>query len=133
MKLDDNYHFNEFLTESNKIMVSDNFKLSEFSCPCCGIAYISKELINRLQQIRNYYGKPLIITSGFRCETHNIKVGGKEFSQHLYGNAVDFIIEGISPKEIQKYCENLFKDGGIGYGKTFTHVDVRGKRARWNY
>ena len=43
----------------------------------------------RLDQIRSAYGKPIIITSGYRCPELNRKVGGKKNSQHLSGQAAD--------------------------------------------
>lgn len=43
-----------------------------------------------LQPIREKYGKPIIITSGFRCEKLNKAVGGSQKSEHRYGMAADF-------------------------------------------
>lgn len=42
-----------------------------------------------LQPIRDKYGKPLIVTSGFRCEKLNVAVGGSKTSQHCKGEAAD--------------------------------------------
>ena len=42
-----------------------------------------------LQPIRNKYGKPIIVTSGYRCVTLNKAVGGAPFSQHCQGQAAD--------------------------------------------
>lgn len=42
-----------------------------------------------LQPIRNKYGKPIIVTSGYRCVTLNKAVGGATFSQHCQGQAAD--------------------------------------------
>ena len=47
-----------------------------------------------LQPIRDYLGKPIIITSGFRNPELNKLVGGKANSQHLEGKAADFIVQG---------------------------------------
>lgn len=43
-----------------------------------------------LQPIREKYGKPIIISSGFRCEKLNKAVGGSHTSEHRYGMAADF-------------------------------------------
>lgn len=48
-----------------------------------------------LQPIRDYLKKPMIITSGFRNNQVNKLVGGKPNSQHLKGQAADFIITGM--------------------------------------
>ena len=47
-----------------------------------------------LQPIRNMLGKPMIISSGFRCPELNKLVGGVSNSQHLEGKAVDFTVPG---------------------------------------
>lgn len=45
--------------------------------------------MERLDEIRDKYGKPIIITSGYRCQELNKKVGGKSNSFHLKGLAAD--------------------------------------------
>lgn len=44
---------------------------------------------NILDPLREAYGKPIIITSGFRCKKLNQTVGGASTSQHLLGQAAD--------------------------------------------
>ena len=43
-----------------------------------------------LQPIREKYGKPIIVSSGFRCEKLNKAIGGSKTSEHRYGMAADF-------------------------------------------
>lgn len=45
--------------------------------------------LQRLDDIRAGYGKPIIITSGYRCPALNKAVGGKPNSQHLKAQAAD--------------------------------------------
>lgn len=45
--------------------------------------------LERLDAIRERYGKPIIITSGYRCPQLNKIVGGKPNSQHLKAEAAD--------------------------------------------
>ena len=52
---------------------------------------------NVLDPLREAYGKPIRVNSGFRCEKPNKKVGGSKTSDHLHGMAAD-ITAGI-PKE----------------------------------
>ncbi len=47
-----------------------------------------------LQCIREHFGKPVHITSGYRTAAHNAAVGGSKSSQHLLGRAADFYVEG---------------------------------------
>lgn len=42
-----------------------------------------------LDPLREKYGKPINISSGFRCQALNIAVGGASTSQHLKGEAAD--------------------------------------------
>jgi len=126
------FSFGDILGDSvNDIQVHDNFNLSEFQCRHCGSVKIHPELIRRLQQIRNKFKAPLIITSGYRCQTHNAAVGGSPGSQHTKGTAADIRVSGVTNATVADYCEDLFSDGGLGRYSGHTHVDVRGNRARW--
>lgn len=112
---------------------SKYFKRSEFQCTCgCGDANINLMLLPILDDVREHFGAPVIINSAKRCVKHNKKVGGAEFSQHLLGNAADIVIKGASPDDVHAYLTKKYPEAlGIGKYKTFTHVDVRKKKARW--
>ncbi len=62
------------------------FKPAEWACRCgCGLDAIDMNLIKTLDFIRERFGRPIIITSGCRCENHNQSVGGRPRSAHLVG------------------------------------------------
>lgn len=113
--------------------VSNNFRVREFACADgSDPIFIDSELVNILQKIRSHFGKSITITSAYRTPTHNKAVGGELYSQHLYGKASDIKVSGVSPKKVAAYAETLLKNkGGIGTYSTFTHIDVRGTKARW--
>jgi len=46
---------------------------------------------NVLDPLREAYGKPIIVTSGYRCEALNKAVGGSKTSDHMKGRAVDIV------------------------------------------
>ncbi len=117
----------------NDIQVSENFKLREFECRCCQAVKLDSELLRRLQAIRTEAGRPVVISSGYRCPSHNRSVGGAAQSRHMVGDAADFRITGLPISQQRQLAEKYFDGGGIGYGSNFTHVDTRGTRARWNY
>lgn len=85
------------------------------------------------------------IRYGHRHPQYNLKVGGASRSRHLQGDAVDLVIKDINQdgrytkkdKDIVlDLCEKqiIGKQGGIGrypWSRT-VHIDVRGKRARWD-
>ena len=47
------------------------------------------KLVNMLQKIRDRFGKPIRITSGYRCEELNRLVKGSKTSQHRFAQAAD--------------------------------------------
>lgn len=57
----------------------------------------NSEIVNNLEQLvdnildplREAYGKPIKVNSGYRCEALNAAVGGSKTSQHKYGLAAD--------------------------------------------
>ena len=89
------------------------FKKSEFKCQCGGKycngypADISPKLIDILEKMRAYFGKPITITSGLRCSKHNAEVGGVSNSQHQYGKAADIYIAGVDKAKIKAKAYEL--------------------------
>ena len=113
------------------------FKRAEFKCKCgkCGGFPVETdaELVKLLETIRAHFNAPVVITSGIRCKAHNANVGGASASQHLYGTAADIVVKGVAPAKVVAYAETLLPNtGGIGTYGTFTHVDVRKTKSRWN-
>ncbi len=91
------------------------------------------ELLEVLDDLREHLGAPVRVTSGFRCKDHNRAVGGSSRSQHLFGRAADVQCDSHSPYFVQEYlCQKYPNRLGIGRYSTFTHVDTRKNRARWD-
>lgn len=116
------------------VRLSDDFNSTHFDCPCpdplCDRTYVDELLIQGLDKLAITF--PIItVNSGFRCRAHNLKVGGKENSQHLVGKAADICSPFATVKELNTAAEVIFKDGGLGRYTNFIHVDTRGHRARW--
>ena len=121
--------------------LTNNFSLSEFECKCgCKMpAFVKenvKELAENLQVLRDVVGR-IDLTNAYRCKEHNADVGGATNSQHIKGKAADIKSNTLSPSEIASITDDLmksekFKLGGIGIYNTFTHVDIRGHKARWS-
>ena len=92
-----------------------------------------QKLMNLLEEIREACGdRPITINSGYRTESYNKKVDGAKQSQHLYAAAADIKVSGMSASEVYRLCDRLVGNrGGVGKYSAFTHVDVRGHKARW--
>lgn len=119
------------MAKLNDIKVSRNFKLYEFECHDGNSEVkVDPELVEKLQALREKLGRTVVITSGYRTPEYNAKIGGVSDSQHIRGKAADIKVASVSPEKVAQAAEEIGFDG-IGIYDTFTHVDVRGYRARW--
>lgn len=92
--------------------------------------------LNRLNTIREQYGKPIYINSGYRCDELNVLVGGVKDSKHRLGLAVDlrwdtdlidFLVENCSFDKLIRekagkskwihlqFCRNIYKERRLVY------------------
>ncbi len=118
--------------------LSSHFRVSEFACRgqgCCEETWIDEKLVGILQQIRDHFGRPVYLNSGYRCQTYNQKIGGAVGSRHTKGQAADISVEGIAPAEVTKFAESIGVMG-IGLYETdddgyFVHIDTRSSRSYW--
>lgn len=111
--------------------LSANFKVKEFACKDgADKILIDTELVSMLQKIRDNFKKPVKITSAYRTDSHNKKVGGATNSYHKKGMASDIQISGIHPVLVAMYAEKI-NAGGIGVYSNFVHVDTRDNQSRW--
>ncbi len=114
--------------------ITPNFRAREFDCKgsgCCSQTEIDEKLVEYLQKIRDRFGKPVYILSGYRCKTHNANVANAaSTSKHVSGMAADIAIDGVDPLEIAGYAESI---GilGIGHYDDFVHIDTRAKKSFW--
>lgn len=118
--------------------IAKNFQYKEFDCRgqgCCSTTIIDEKLVEYIQQIRDHFGKPVIITSPYRCEVHNKRVGGATKSYHMRGQAADIVVQDVSSREVAKYAESigilgigLYETSKDGY---FTHIDTRTTKFFW--
>ena len=130
------------MTRDSTRQLSPSFRVREFACKGSDVVLIDDELVVLLQCIREHFGKPVHITSGYRTVEHNAAVGGSKSSQHLLGQAADFYAEGVPVATVAAYAETLLPSrGGIGrYPKDaahpkrmtgWVHIDTRTNKSRW--
>lgn len=147
-------YYNKYATNGNKegesvmgyktctkgvaVKLSAHFKSTEFDCHgggCCSQTLINETLIEYLEKIREHFGKPITVTSAYRCTTHNKNVGGATGSRHTKGDAADIVVSGVTPREVAKYAESIGIKG-IGLYETsadghFVHIDTRETKSFW--
>ena len=123
----------------DKTALTKNFSLYEFQCPCgCTAQMIDRELVEKMQALRDKLGKKVKVTSGYRCVKHNAdpKVGGSKQSRHLYGIAADWRTDNrsVNPVALGILAQKA-GFGGIGiywHSKAaIVHTDTRGGKATW--
>jgi uncharacterized protein YcbK (DUF882 family) len=122
--------------------LSDHLMLHEVTCKCgkCDGGGITPEAILLFERIRAQCvacrgcDTPITVFSGRRCVAHNKSVGGVANSYHLTGQALDLgCPQGMTMDEFHGVCLACNPNGGVGFYRHdgFIHVDVRGKKARW--
>jgi uncharacterized protein YcbK (DUF882 family) len=112
--------------------LSKNFSSTEFKCPHCKTVHVEPSLVQALQLLRDRHGRAIQILSGYRCVTHNTKIGGEKRSLHIAGRAADIQIEGFDTKQTLEACLAIPELTGIGYypDEHFVHVDTRPTKTR---
>lgn len=97
-------------------------------------ACLKPALVGVLKSIERHYGRPIVVTSGYRSPSYNQRVRGARNSLHMYCAAADVQIEGVSKWELAKYVRSMPGRGGVGtYCHTKSvHVDV-GPERDWNW
>jgi uncharacterized protein YcbK (DUF882 family) len=128
------------------------FSQKELACPCCGECLLMGGFLDKLNNLRETLGHPLVVTSGCRCPKHNQFVGGAKKSLHLINSkettgmsgacAVDVSTRGWSDEKRATFLKTVRERGySVGVAKTFIHIDRRTdypesgwtRRAEWTY
>ncbi len=77
------------------------FSRAELACSCCGRMEMDQNFMERLSALRVAFGKPLRITSGYRCPTHNAQASSTGYvGPHVHGQAVDIALSGADVHEV---------------------------------
>jgi peptidoglycan hydrolase-like protein with peptidoglycan-binding domain len=129
----------ETITYSKKTQADEavgrHFTVAEFAAGDSDEVKIGSEIVGYLDDIREHFGSPVTIISGYRTDALNKQMGGAKDSYHLKGQAADISIGGIAPKEIAVYAESVGVPG-IGLndyedGEGYVHLDSRKVKRYW--
>lgn len=80
---------------------------------------------NVLDSLREKYGKPIKVNSGYRCPNHNLAVGGATQSQHMKGEAADIAVVHGSRFKVHDLAQAIVENGRFDQliiYPTFIHV-----------
>jgi uncharacterized protein YcbK (DUF882 family) len=115
-----------------------NFKPQELACKHTNQHGVREELVRFLQAMRNEFGRPIVITSGYRHPTHPVEARKAEPGAHSAGLAVDIACR--DPRTVHELVRLGFKHGATGIGISqragrpqFVHMDLMPRRALWSY
>ena len=123
---------------------SKNFSESELACSCCGKNEMTQETVDALQALRESIGKPLRLSSAYRCPKHNSKVSSTGKSgPHTSGKAIDIVCSGEDAWELLSFAmirASIWKGIGVSqkgkHESRFIHLDTIKEGNRpwiWSY
>jgi uncharacterized protein YcbK (DUF882 family) len=113
-----------------------NFSEREFRCRHCGKQEMRPEFMEKLQALRVAYGKPMTISSGYRCPDHPVEKAKASPGMHATGLAADIAVSGAEAVEVLRLAlAQGFTGIGVqqkGAGR-FIHLDTRTQPTIWSY
>jgi len=88
---------------------------------------LSPALRLAIWDFEGFFGKKVVMNSGYRTPWHNYDVGGAAKSYHTRCMAADFFIPGVSKRKLVAFAKRSRFVGGLGCysGRKFIHIDVR--------
>lgn len=110
--------------------LTKNFSVKECACKHCGKCEMDEEFMEILQAIREEFGKPMKLTSAYRCSKYNQQISSSGANgPHTTGKAVDVLVSGKDAFEFEGIAR---KHGiqGIGYdqkgehSRRYIHIDT---------
>ena len=110
------------------------FQAHEFRCRHCGIERMDETFVVRLEELRACVGKPLVVTSGYRCIDHPVEKARQGTGVHPMGLAGDLAVYGDLAVVVIGCALRLgFRGIGISqkgpHARRFIHLDLYQGRA----
>ena len=100
------------------------------------VSNINDLVTNVLDKLRDGWGGPIIVTSGYRCKELNAAVGGARNSQHLKGQAADIVSDDFEEfrRFVRRWCKDnefdqcIFEHSGNSEWIHISYVEGRNRR-----
>lgn len=115
-------------------MRSRSFLSKELVCKHCGEVGVDPLALERLQVLRDLWGKPMVLNSAYRCPQHPEEIKKEKPGTHAQGISFDIKATPAEQVEIMTIAKNLgFK--GFGFHPRFIHIDLRKQEhiSAWYY
>ncbi len=115
-----------------------NFGRDEFACSHCGDEEMDSAFMDALQELRTSFGKPMTITSGYRCPSHPIEARKAKPGSHASGCAADIAVSrGDAVQLLRLALDGRFTGFGVQQksGGRFIHLDnlTTNRPMIWSY
>lgn len=131
--------------------ITPHFNINEFKCKANGEMLLNAQVIDhirRLEKMRIWYNRPMIVNSGYRTLEYNLKIGSSSKSKHILGIATDIALplsefSAFSKRRKEQFFQNIKNKwmelceedglgGGVGFYDSFFHLDSRKVAAFWD-
>lgn len=116
--------------------LTEHFDSNEFTCRHCGKRGVQLPLVYALEKLRQLIGRPVIVSSGYRCAKHSVEAAKAQPGLHRDGLAADIYVVGMTARELYQYVRQVPEFRGIGVDdeQGYVHVDIRSTPpAKWCY
>ena len=113
------------------------FSRDELQCKHTGRCEMEQSFLDRLEALREEYGKPIYLSSAFRDKTHPAEAKKDKVGYHGLGRAVDLLVGYDGYRLLELAIKHGFKGLGCSFrgsvGSRYLHVDDRDIPAVWSY
>ena len=114
-----------------KLQLTPHFSLAELTVtntkldntPSKEVVEVLRTTAFYMEKVRDLLGEAIKVNSGYRSPDVNRAVGGSANSSHLYGYAVDFVTNNLTPLEVATaIAKSSLKFDQLIYEKTWVHI-----------
>ena len=104
------------------------FSKGELSCSHCGDCKMEPAFLEELDKLREAFGKPMTLSSAYRCLEHPVEINKAKGGSHTKGRAVDVLVNTEDAFKLLRIATTM-NFTGVGFsqkgdhGARFIHLD----------